>query len=271
MLSDQQAQHDGDIDLVGIGRTLVRRRAWIAMSIVGFLGVALLYLMIKSPAYEASVRLRIGQVAGAGLFEAGETLSLRLMVRHGQEIAEGVRRDRPFLNRATVSKGAPGVLELVVEADTANEAVRFLREIADSVGREHGEIRLANQRLIEQRLEDLLRQRSMLLKRDAEATALVDQLKGSAPVQASLILIDRGSLAEGLGRLEAEILNLSQKLAPPQTQATETLGDIVTPLRPSSPRPTLIIVLASLLGIVSGIVVALFADVFVRHSEKSKA
>jgi len=260
MQPNQDARVEGEIDLVEFWGILVRRKMWIAAVLLASLAAAVAYLVLKAPVYEASVRLRIGQVAGAGLFEPADVLSSRLIARYGEDVADGIRRDRPFLRRATPSKLTPGVVDLVSEGHAPGDAASLLERVFADVVKTHGEIYSGNRAFLEERLRNIDAQRAALRRQYDEASVLVNQLKQSDPVQASLIVLDRSSIAESITTLDAERPQVAQKLSPPQTQPTELLGDVVAPVKPASPKKALVLVLAAILGTVAGLVLALIAE-----------
>jgi hypothetical protein len=187
-----------------------------------------------------------------------------LTAKYGESIADGVKRDRPFLKGATPSRSSPGVLDLVTEAYTPEEARALLeRLVADILSRHDMVYRRVSEGLTV-RLQDLDSQRVALRQQHEDATALIDQLKPGNAVQASIALFDRAQILKLLADLEAERPSVVQRLAPPQTQPTQLLGEIVPPTHPAAPRKALILATASILGFVAGLVLALIAESVAR-------
>lgn len=256
----QAAEADDEVDLVALWGILVRRKRWILLAFVLCLAAAVGYLIIKTPIYEASVKVRIGQVASAGPFEAPELLSSRLLSEYGEEVADGVKRARPFLKRATVPKGLATVVELVTEGDSPSDAVSLLTKICNAVQVEHSKNYALNVKYLTERIEYLDLQRRMLMQQLNDATALMEQVKQRDPVQASLIMLERGRLSTALNALDAERPALIQKLSAPQTQATELLGSIAAPAMPAAPKKSLVLALASVLGLMGGVMLAFLVE-----------
>lgn len=264
-----QAGAEDEIDLIALWEILVRRKRWIFLIFTVCLAVAGAYLLVKAPVYEAFVKVRIGQVASAGPFEAPELISSRLMSDFGEDVADGVKRPRPFLKRASVPKGLATAVELVTEGDSPADAVELLEKIANGLMLAHQQNFALNVKYLNERIEHLDLQRKTLMQQLNDATALMEQVKQRDPVQASLIMLERGRLTTAINALEAERPALTQKLSAPQTQATELLGSIVAPAKPAAPKKALVLALAAMLGLMGGVILAFLIE-FVA-SARSKA
>lgn len=251
---------DDEISLIELWDILVRRKAWIFGCFGLCLTAVAAYLMLTPPVYQASIKLRIGQVAGAGLFEAPELMSSRLLSQYGEDVADGVKRDRPFLKRATVPKSLPSAVELVTEGDSPQDAIAILETVYADIHRTHDQTYKLNLKYLAERIDSLEAQRKTLEQQLADATTLMDQIKERDPVQASLIMLERGRIVTAITTLGAERLALAQKLMPPQTQATELLGAITAPATPAAPKKIQLIALALVLGLMAGVLLAFLAE-----------
>jgi hypothetical protein len=129
----QNLSSTDEISLLELWQILVRRKQWILFTLAVCVVAALAFIFIKAPVYQASVKLRIGQVAGTGLFEPAEELSARLLAHYGEDVADGVKRERPFLARAAAQKNVAATVELVAEADRPEDAVALLERIFEGV------------------------------------------------------------------------------------------------------------------------------------------
>ncbi|MBS0545210.1 MAG: hypothetical protein JSR40_15920 [Proteobacteria bacterium] len=261
-IQPETTAQDDEISLLELWQILCRRKLWIVVSFLVCVAAGAAYAFLKSPVYEASVKLRIGQAGpgSAGLFEVAEELSARLVARYGEDVADGVKRERPFLKRATPQKGVTTTVDLVAEADTPQDAVTLLTRISDEVRKEHENIFERNVKSLSERLNNLDVQRAALQQQYADASALFDQLKLRDPVQAALIMQERGRLTTSIIGLDAEKPALVQRLSPPQTLPTELLGEINTPRKPAAPKKGLVLALAAVLGLMAGVMLAFVAE-----------
>lgn len=270
-MHDQPANRDVDdeISLLELWDMLMRGKYWILACVIGSLALGGAYLLFKAPVYEASVKVRIGQVAAGGPFESPDVLSSRLLAEYGEDIADGVKRERPFLKRASVPKNLPSAVELVTEGESPQQAVALLERIHASIRDSHQQTYALNLKYLTERIDNLEAQRASLADQLTDATALMDQLKQRDPVQASLLMLERGRLATAITTLDAERPTLAQKLSPPQTQPTELLGSIQGPTKPATPKRALVIALSGVLGIMLGIMLV-FARAFVQSARSGR-
>lgn len=248
----------------------MRRRLWVLAAVILCVSAGTAYLLLRAPVYEANVKVRIGQVAGAGLFEPAEVLASRLLAQHGEYVADGVKRERPFLARAAATRGVASTVELVAEAYRPVDAVDFLNRVLRDVQRTHTENYRQNVQSLTQRLENLEVQRAALLRHYDEATVLLDQLRSRDPVQASLVTLERGRILFLVNQLDTEKPSLTLRLAPPQTQPTEMLGEIVPPAKAAAPRKSLVLGIATLLGMIAGVALAFIVE-FAERSRGATA
>jgi len=205
------------------------------------------------------VTLRIGQVAGGGAFEPAEVLSQLLMAKFGEKVADGVKRSRPFLRQIDVQKGH-ALIVLVAEGDRPEDAASLLKTVVDGVEKSHAEHFARTFGPLVERLQRLDSQRGALERQFQDATALLETLRQRDPVQASLILFERGRVAKAILDLDAEKPGLMQRLEPPQSQRTTLLGEVVTPTEPATHRAALVLVLFGMFGVLVGVGLAFLAE-----------
>lgn len=266
-----QTYDDDEISLLELWQILVKRKGLIFACVLACLAAGAAFAFLKAPVYEADVKLRIGQIQGsAGLLENAEELSARILAQYGEDIAQGVKRERPFITRASVQKGVTTTLQLTAEADSPADAARILENVANDVRKAHTTMYENNLKPIAERLKSLEEQRNALQQQYGDITALVDQLKERDSVQASLVMIERGPITTAINELDAERLRLSQQMMPPQTRPTELIGEITAPAKPSKPKKTLVLALAAVLGVMGGVMLAFVAE-FVAKAKTNVA
>ncbi|WP_168735308.1 Wzz/FepE/Etk N-terminal domain-containing protein [Pseudothauera rhizosphaerae] len=252
---------DDEVDLLELWRALVKRK-WLVLSSFAFcVAVGGAYAFLQPSVYEASIRLRIGQIQGSsGALENAAELGARVMAEYGERVAEGVKRDRPFVTKASVQKDAATTLQLTVEGDTPADAARLLQQVTGGIQDRHNTVFEENLKPMTDRLSNLDEQIAVLKQQYDETGALLEALKGRDNVQASLVMLELGPIANSISQLDAERFRLRQQITPPQSRATELLGDIVAPTEPSRPKRALAIVLAAILGLLGGMGLAFAAE-----------
>lgn len=255
---------DSDFNFMDLLRAIVRQRLWFLAGLVGCLVAGGAYLVFKSPVYEARVKVRIGQVAEDGPFEAADVLALRLVAEHGEILANGVRRPRPYLTRAAVEKGNAPVVELTAEGDSPDVAADFLTRVFSDLSKRHGGIYEHNVGPLKERILAIDQQRSALQAQFAEASSLADRLRQANPVEAALVALEVSAIAEAITSIDKDRPEWARELAPPKTEPTELLGEIRPPAKPSSPKPGLALALACFAGLIVGLLFVFIAEVAAR-------
>lgn len=255
-----QPYDDDEISLLELWQILVKRKALIVACFVLCLAGGAAFAFLKAPVYSADVSLRIGQIGSVGLLENAEELAARILAQYGEDVADGIERERPFITEASVQKGVITTLQLAAEGDTPEDAVRILRDVVADVQKAHTAMYADNVKPITERLNSLTEQRQALDQQYADITKLVEQLKDRDSVQASLVMLERAPITYSLNQLDTERLRLSQQLTAPQTRPTELIGEITAPSKPSKPKKALVLALAAVLGMMGGVILAFVAE-----------
>jgi len=264
-----QNRDDDEISLLELWRILMKRKGLILVCFLGCLAAGAAFAFLKAPVYEADIKLRIGQVKGnadapPALLDVAEELSSRILAQYGEDIAQGIKREHPFISKAVVQRGGTTTLELTAEADSPADAAHLLEEVVSDIRKAHKTMYEDNLKPIAERLKSMEEQRRALQQQYGDITALVDQLKERDTVQASLVMIERGPIAAAINELDAERLRLSQQMTPPQTRPTELIGEITAPAKPSKPKKALVLALAAVLGLMGSVMLALVAEFVAR-------
>ncbi len=262
---------DDEISLLELWQILVKRKGLIVACLLVCMAAGAAFAFLKAPVYEADVKLRIGQVPGSGgLLENAEEVSSRILAQYGENIADGIKRERPFISTAAVQKSLTTTLQLTAEGDTPEDAARLLKDVVSGISKTHTAMYEDNLKPIAERLKSLDEQRKALQQQYGDISALVDQLKERDSVQASLVMIERGPITTAINQLDAERLHLSQQMTPPQTRPTELIGEITAPTKPSKPKKALVLALAAVLGLMGGVMLAFVAE-FVAKAKMNGA
>lgn len=248
-----------DTPFLVFSRVLIRRKTWLSATVLAFALTGAVYAWVKPPTYELSARLYVGKIAGGEFLEAPAVLSSRLAAKYGEEVADGVRRQRPFL-RAAVARAIPGAVDITVEADLPEEAVAFLERVASEIKRRHDDAFQRNLNAMLARIDAISLQESSLKKQFDEISELIEQLKRTNPIQASLLALERGQITAQLTEIGSERPELIRKSTPPESERTEVPASVVPPVSPAPPGKSVILVLFVLAGLGFGIFTALAAE-----------
>lgn len=242
-------------------RVLAARKGWILASFIVTVVAALGYIVWTTPVYEARATFRIGQVGGSGLLEAPANVASRLQASFGENVADGVKRERPFLKRAVALSSVPGAVELVAEGYSPEDAAGLLTRIYSLVDAAHSSLYRDIHTVLDAQIRNIDLRKGELQEQYNATTAIIDSLRRTGDtVQASIFVLERGRIATSMAELDAEKPKAALRLAPPQTQPTALLREVVPPSRPSAPRKTLVVAIAAFVGLLAGIAFALIAE-----------
>ena len=271
-----QPYDDDEISLIELWQILARRKAFILACFILCLAGGAAFAFLKAPVYEASVKLRIGQVKGDDaappvMLENADELSSRILVQYGEDVAAGIKRERPFITTASVQKGVTTTVQLTAEGDTPEDAARLLEDVAKGVQKTHTTMFEDNLKPIAERLKSLNEQRTALQQQYADLTQLAEQLKERDNVQASLLMIERSPITDSLDKQATERLRLTQQMTPPATRPTELIGEITAPAKPSKPKKALVLALAAVLGMMGGVMLAFVAEFIAKAKANATA
>ena len=267
MQTQQSSAHacvDDEISLIELWQILARRKALIMACFIVSLAAGAAVALLQTPVFEANVSLRIGKVksgpegeSSVPLEDASE-LTARLLAQGG-------------ISKATVQKGSTTIVQLAATGGTPEDAKRKLEDAVQEVLKTHETILAESTRPVAGRIKALDLQQEAHSKQYAEISALIDQLRQRDPVQAALLVLERRSISSVFTQIEAERLRLAQLLTPPQTQATELLGNITAPAAPVKPKKALVLALAAALGMMGGVMLAFFAEFMAKAKQATAA
>lgn len=265
-VSSHRSTGEDQVDLVEIWSILARRRYWILGAVLLAVVLAGVYVFLKAPIFESRAKIEVGQISANDqpmAFEPAEVLATRLLARYGPIAPDASPRPRPYLTQASPQKGTSAVIELVAEGDAREETADLLETIYREISESHRDIYEQNIGALTERLRQLDDQRTALRLHLQEATNLLDTLKASNPIQASLLMLERGRVLTSLSELEAQRPRLVQQLAEPQSRPTRLLNEIAAAAQPSEPRPAAALTFALVVGLVAGVLVAFFVEFLV--------
>jgi hypothetical protein len=265
MPDPSQLQPEVQVSLVDAWRILVRRRFLVLATWLACILAGLALASMQSPTYQTSAKLRIGQVAGAGPIEDANEFAARLLAGDGRRDTGAPTSAR--LVSARASAGSPNIVDVIVEARSADAAAALISQIVDAAVADHGRRFAGMVAPLEAALESLRAQRAGLV--EAATAGEAKPAAGQDPVQGWIRLTERSRAAELMFALDKEIPDIAIRLAPPKTQPTVVLGSGASPPARSSPRPLLLVLFAAAIGLVLGSLAALSVELIARGARGS--
>lgn len=257
----RQAYPDEEISLLELWQTLVKRKTWVFASFIASALAGAIYVQLKAPVFEATITLRIGQIQTGGGERSGP-----LLLESPQELLARLADASGSAVNASIGRGTNNLVTVTARSGSGDGARLALETALNNVIRAHDSIYHQSTQPIRDRIAQIVAQRQAVEQELASLDQLVQQLRGKEPVQASLMIMQRTPLTQSLMQLDVEGLQLMQQLSPPQTRPTEMLGHIDPPTHPSQPKRMLILALATMLGLIGGVILA-FVTEFVSNAK----
>jgi uncharacterized protein involved in exopolysaccharide biosynthesis len=253
----QQTYSDDEINLIELWQILVKRKAWVLACFVVCALAGVAYGQLKAPIFESTIALRIGQVQ-ASLLESPQELVARLADAGTGAI------------KSSVTRGTNNLVTVTALSGSAHGAALALEAAVERILSAHDVVYKQSTQPIRERVAQTAAQRQAVEQELVSLDQLAQRLRGTEPLQASLLVMQRTPLTQSLLQLDAERLQLLQQLSPPQTRPTEMLGQISAPSHPSQPKKWLILALAAMLGLVGGVMLAFVTELVANAKANTK-
>ena len=254
---------DDEISLIDLWRVLSRRKHWIAIIFVVVMALAVVWLALKTPIYEASASVEIGTANGSAL-ESGGELAARLENRQTDEL--------PSL---TEIENQGRILNLKARATSQEAAEEFLREQIAAIQERHDGFLEEFRAEQHQRLDEVSRRLEELTAEQETFEQRLSQLGEDATAIGGLLTLEQ-RLSGRLPELEAEQAKLRRTLSERVTAPTSVLvapepqvaaGEEAGQASPVEPKNRLVLALAAVLGLMLGVFVAFFREFLARVAE----
>lgn len=257
-----RTNRNDDISLVDLWFVVGKRWRWVLASMLSGFLIAIAYVTFAAPVYESRASIQISKVHELGSIENIEALTIQLNDQYGPEFGDGGQRGMPYLKQVTKMSGQSNIIRLISLGRSPEEARDYLEQIVMNLVRRHEELYKAAIDPIRRRLDDIDKQIPLLTKRSRELEALVTRLKGSEPVQASFMVIERSRLDLQLNELERDRVVLQQKATSPYISPTKVLGHAALLETPAAPRTTVSVAVGLALGLALGVLAAFVREIY---------
>ena len=278
--NDLPVDGDDDIRLVDVYHVLVRRKHWVIGVVLVAVVVALAYVSLVSPEWQASAVVQVGQVGGVGLVES-PARTVERMKQGTFENAVLTQLGIPLLEnnpQATLFKSGfkiktppnTDVIQLELRAKSVEEARRQMEAVVATLQRAHA--RVAEPSII--RLKSLsthLAADTQKINKERERllTALEEKSKSGAGDRFSgnvLIASILQAKDTELRALEERRFVVNDNLDPAKTYPTLPIEAIHVSEEPVYPKKTLIVLLSGLIGLIVGVMSAFIGEAIRRQS-----
>ncbi|TDY02668.1 Wzz/FepE/Etk N-terminal domain-containing protein [Thiohalophilus thiocyanatoxydans] len=237
---------DDEISLIDLWNTLMRRKKIVIAVFALVIVVAVIYLLLTKPVYESRAMIQVGQVGSVGDVEEFSEMKQRLLA------------ESPVLD--SVEKKSNNTATLVVTNTDRETSQEQLDKIVNNLLDKHRNRFHDLSSPVKERRDTLQRRLSGFEHQLDELDLQINRLRADQPVQAAVLMIEKGNIIRATPELEERLAELEQALSEPRTQQTEMVGEIVSPENPIKPKPGLVMALSIILGLMLGIFAAFFAE-----------
>ena len=269
-----------EFSLQDLWRILISQRRWLlGLPFVCVLLAAVGVSMAK-PKWEATAVIQIGQVGQSGIgqgsqlieppvraiermkmksFEDDVLVGLKISPEDGDPIAS--------LFRSSLSLKALGTTDLIqvkIRAHSREQAKSWANAVVDRLTDVHERLaqptidRLRKQQAeLKKQMQIIEEERTNLLKIVSKSSETSGDSRFSANLLLSNLLLQKNA---ELRDFEMRRLAADEQLTSVRTYPTSLIDRIYVPEKPASPKKLLMIVLAAVLGLIFGVIVALFRN-----------
>ncbi|WP_457599412.1 Wzz/FepE/Etk N-terminal domain-containing protein [Hydrogenimonas sp.] len=264
------------IDLRMLWQTLVRRKGVLLSTVVATTALALLYLWIAKPVYEAKALLQIGSI-DSKILEKPATLKTKLdAIYHIGD--SNVRQEYPYISAVTIPKKTEGLIQLTALGLDNESAVKKIRSLIEALEIEHANIVQNYVMLIQKQLaasrEKAKRLKAQIEKLSKVVGAETNMLKetgrgdtGIASVMYSKNLENLYTLQSLLADTQERVSQYEMALSPLRLKKTQRVGEIAVYDHPVKPRKGLIVAIAVVSGLILGILMVFFLEMVAKEKE----
>lgn len=274
-MNELENTENDEVSLPDLWRILTGQKRWVIGSAVAFLAAATIGVFSVKPKWEATAVIQIGQigqssVGGPLLIEPPVRAIERMKTKSFEDnvltkLAIPLEDENPdaALFRSTVSLKVLGTSDLIqvkVRAKSREQAQIWAGAVADVLNAVHDRLtQPISDRLVIQQ-SAFKKQIQLINEEHASLMRITPNSSGSnldARFPANLLLSNllQQKNAE-LRSFEFQILALDERLALIHAYRTTLAERVHVPVRPATPKVLLTIVLAALVGLIIGVIVA---------------
>ena len=241
------------------------------------MAVALLYLWMAKPLYEARALLQIGSI-GSKLLE--EPASLKVKLESMYRINDSnVQKEYPLISSVSIPKKAKGLLRLTALGYDNAGAAEKIREVIGVVESEHGKI-VQNYIALKQKELSVIRQKAERLREQIESVMRrIDAEKREGAKRSSERDDPASSVAyswdlDGLYalqtlRADTEVLirQTEMELSAPNLRKSRQVGEVTLYDHPVEPKRGVILAVAMVSGFLLGIFAIFILETIAREED----
>ncbi len=272
---------EDDIDLRELLKVIKKRKSIIIVTVISFLVLAVIYLLVSKPVYEAVATLKIGgQLIGTNnsiekkYFEDAGKLKEYLYVKYDVSGKYRKRGVRSYIEDVSVPRNTKGFITIIACGPNNEEAIKTLKVALYDVIKKNEAYYNKVLNKYRLRLIYLNKNYNFLSKEITTQTKILSDLsnkknkiKKSNPDLAALIILQISQMKKNLITEKNDLLETKKNInltklymQPTYLVMTKIVGKIYTHNYPAKPKKKLILVAALITGLILGIFLVFFLE-----------
>lgn len=276
-VTDTEHFERDEMSLQDLWRVLIDQRRWLFGIVTLCVFLAFVGVLITRPKWEATAVIQIGQVGLPGIGQGSQLIepSVRAIERMKMKSFENdvlislkipVEDENPLasLFRRSLSLKALGTTDLIqvkVRGDSPDQAASWAQAVVDRLKNVHERLaqptidRLRKQQAeLKKQMKSIEEERANFLKIVSKSSETSGDSRFSENLLLSNLLLQKNA---ELRDFEMRRLAAEEQLTSVRTYPTSLIDVVYVPEKPVSPKKLLMLVLAAILGLFLGVVVAL--------------
>lgn len=275
-LTDSEHFERDDISLRDLWRILIDQKKWLIGIPIACVFLTIVGILLSKPTWEATAVIQIGQIGQSG---AGQGLQLieppaRAIERMKMKsFADGVlaylkislapRDPTARLFRTSLSLKALGTSDLIqvrVRGYSPEEAATWGSAVVDQISAAHEKLTQPTIGRLNTQLAELKKQMQMIENERVNLSKIVSITAAKSGVSNfsenllfSNLLVQKNA---ELRDFEMRLLAVNEQLSSIQAYPTSLVDRVYVPEQPASPKKWLMIMLAAIVGLILGVIVA---------------
>lgn len=287
MNQEARVQQEDEIDLRELWQIAVKRKVTISIVTLCVACSGAVYTFFKDPIYEVKAVFEIGSytisntnsITNSVLIEPPLNLIKRLDIVY---IANKNLTDKGYLKTVELVKGSINLVEVVVRANSNEDAINQTNLIADKIYIRHQQllesyIALMKSKIknLEQEREELIGEKEVLSRFIKEKIENIDKILKDNPAVAAVYTIDLNTKTSQLSELKDKIFKINNQLndlsiamSPNNLKPTSMMGIISHKDHPIEPKKVIILAVSFATGLVLSIFLVFFLEFIGKKSDE---
>ena len=282
MTEEQRYISDDVIDLRELFLVLKKRKKLIIATTLLITTLAALYAyVIAKPVYEAKAMIQLGEIDGEPIEKLGDVkakLSYRYKINDRKV-------KLPKIKSITIPKNSKSVFALTSHGYSQEDAKKTIQKTVGEINKEYKEktdVYVSNQKMMIKEIDSEMKQNekrlSEMQKKIADYSNKIITLEHEDAALAGIYAMQIGQkqrqlldMIKYISDLKSKKQELELSISPVKIKPTQVVGDIESLEDPVKPKKVLIVIVASITGVLFAVFLAFFMEFIANLRNESTA